>query len=306
MSDQIKFNFDNDEFVVVNKSNSLYDYCTNNNRLDILEEFDNGKNDITPKEIAYDSTKKVWWKCKIDGYEYLNSPNARTGHYGSGCPLCNNKVVVSGVNDFLTLYPEEASMWDEVKNGDKKPYMYLPTSKEVFCFKCKKNHSFTSSITNIVTKKTVCPICSKTSIIKGYNDIFTLYPFIKDEWDEDNNKDINPYKLTKNSRKKVHFICKNNHAFISTIYNRINKKEGCPYCSYKLPIIGKTDIKTLRPDLYKEYSKDNKIDINTLMLDSNKRVIWKCKKCGNIYRKSVIDRANGANCPKCMKKKPKK
>ena len=303
MSKQLKFSFDEEELVFVDKNNSLYNFCMQNNRLDILEEFDIYKNGITPSEIAYDSTKKVWWKCSKDGYSYSNTVNARTGHYGSGCPLCNNKVVVKGVNDFETLYPEEASMWDKEKNGDKKPSMFLPSSKEVFCFKCKKNHTFTSSITNLVNKKTVCPICSKTSIIKGYNDIFTLYPVIKDEYDFEKNKDVNPYKLTKTSRKKIYFICKKGHSYLSSLNAKLVKKEKCPYCSFKLPIIGKTDIKTLRPDLYKEYSKENKTYINTLMIDSTKKVSWKCKKCGTIYKRSVAERVKGLGCPKCKRGK---
>ena len=301
MSDQLKFSFDSDELEVVDKSNNLYTYCINNNRQDLLDEFDAEKNDITPKDIAFDSTKKVWWKCKIDNYSYLNSPNARTGHYASGCPLCNNKVVVSGVNDFLTLYPDDAKLWDDTKNGDKKPYMYLPTSKEVFCFKCDRNHSFTSSIYNLVNKKTVCPICAKTRIIKGYNDIFTLYPYLEKEWDYDKNINIDPYKLSKSSRKKIYLKCSSNHSYLTTIFNRINNKSICPYCSGTKPIIGKTDIKTLRPDMASEYSPLNKIDLLDLTIDSTKRVLWICSKCNNTYRRSVILRANNKKCPKCKK-----
>ena len=302
MSNQLKFSFDSESLEEENKDNNLYNYCVNNNLLDLLDEFDSEKNNITPKDIKYNSTKKVWWKCKVCGYNYLVSVNARTNYYSSGCPLCKNKVVEKGVNDLETLYPIITTLWDYEKNGDKKPYMYLPTSNETFCFKCNKKHLFTSKIDNLVKTNFICPICAKRKIYVGYNDIFTLYPNIEKEYDKELNKDIDPYKLTKSSKKKIYFRCRKNHVYISSIYNKINKNELCPYCIGIKPIIGENDLKTVNPKIYKEFDKSNKIDVLTLPLSSTKKLNWKCKKCKTIFKRSIVDRINGLGCPKCNKK----
>ena len=301
MDKQLEFSFDNDEIIETDKSNSLYDYCISNNRLDLLDEFDNEKNSITPKEVLYSSTKKIYWKCKKDGYIFKLSPNARTNFYNSGCPLCANKVVGKGVNDFETKYPNLAILWDDEKNGDKKPYMYSSKSEEVFCFKCSKGHSYESSIKKLISDKGVCPICAKRKIIKGYNDIFTLYPKLKKEWDYDKNKDIDPYKLRKNSRKKIWLICAKNHSYDTTVINKIKNHYLCPYCTLKKPIDGVNDLKTLRPDLINEFDINNKVSITSLTLDSTKRVNWKCKSCNNIYKMSVKLKVKGKKCPICKK-----
>ena len=302
MSNQLKFSFDSESLEEENKDNNLYNYCVNNNLLDLLDEFDSEKNNITPKDIKYNSTKKVWWKCKVCGYSYLVSVNARTNYYSSGCPLCKNKVVEKGVNDLETLYPIITTLWDYEKNGDKKPYMYLPTSNETFCFKCNKKHLFTSKIDNLVKTNFICPICAKRKIYVGYNDIFTLYPNIEKEYDKELNKDIDPYKLTKSSKKKIYFRCRKNHVYISSIYNKINKNELCPYCIGIKPIIGENDLKTVYPKIYKEFDKSNKIDVLTLPLSSTKKLNWKCKKCKTIFKRSIVDRIKGIGCPKCKKK----
>lgn len=300
MNKQLEFSFDSDEIVESNKYDSLYDYCIANNRLDLLDEWDNELNEITPKDILYSSTTKCHWKCKKDGYKFILSPNARTNFYNSGCPLCANKVVIKGVNDLESNYPNISKMWDNMKNGDKKPFMYSYNSEEVFCFICSKKHSFESSIKKLVKNKGICPICAKKKIFKGYNDIFTLYPVIKKEWDNKNNK-VDPYTLKKTSRKKIYLICSNNHSYETTIKNRLENKIICPYCTNKKAIEGVNDIKTLYPNIAKTYSTSNKELITTLTEESTKRVLWICPNCNNTYRMSVKNRIKKNKCPLCKK-----
>ena len=43
MSNQLKFSFDSESLEEENKDNNLYNYCVNNNLLDLLDEFDSEK-----------------------------------------------------------------------------------------------------------------------------------------------------------------------------------------------------------------------------------------------------------------------
>ena len=301
MDKQLEFSFDDNEIVEAEKENSLYDYCITHNKEYLISEWDSEKNKVSPKEVSFDSTKKYYWKCSTCGYSYLLSVNARTNFYNSGCPLCANKVVVKGVNDLETLYPNIAVKWDNVKNGDKKPYMYSPKSEEKFCFICDKGHSYEASINKLVKGNAYCPICARRKIVKGVNDIFSLYPKLKKEWDNTKNS-IDPYTLRPKSRKRVWLICSNGHSYQTTLANRTTNGKVCPYCLNLKPIVGKTDLGTLRPDLAKEFDESNKVKITDLMINSTNRVTWKCKDCKKTYKMSVNLKVKGKKCPLCKNK----
>lgn len=55
---------------------TLYDWCINNNRTDILSRWSKN-NDISYQEINYGSSKKVLWVCS-KGHEWHASPNKIT------------------------------------------------------------------------------------------------------------------------------------------------------------------------------------------------------------------------------------
>ena len=42
---------------------SFYDWCIENNRLDLNDRFDEEKNGCTTKEVGYKSNLKWWFKC---------------------------------------------------------------------------------------------------------------------------------------------------------------------------------------------------------------------------------------------------
>ena len=56
---------------------SFYQWCIENNKQHLLDEFDSSKNKVKPHEISYGSNKKMWW---IDSYgmSWQTSVNRRT------------------------------------------------------------------------------------------------------------------------------------------------------------------------------------------------------------------------------------
>lgn len=70
---------------------NLYEYCIENNKQHLLNEWDYIKNNIlnlTPNIITYGSNKKVNWKCSF-GHEWIATINSRSR--GNNCPYCSNK-----------------------------------------------------------------------------------------------------------------------------------------------------------------------------------------------------------------------
>ena len=74
--------------------NDLKTWCIENNRLDLLDEWDNCSNtDYKPELIAKASGKKVWWTCKY-GHKWETTVRNRT-MLNTGCPDCDGKKIKS-------------------------------------------------------------------------------------------------------------------------------------------------------------------------------------------------------------------
>ena len=133
----------------------------------------------------------------------------------------------------------------------------------------------------------------------------TEKPELLSEWDYEKNQDIcNPSTVTIGSNKKVWWICSKGHSYMQSIDNRTSRGSGCPYCSGKKVLAGYNDLETLRPDLVSEwdYEKNTDITPNGVALHSNKKVWWRCSKCGHKWQTKIEVRAYGRGCPECAKK----
>ena len=59
-----------------------------------MQEWNYKKNNdlgIYPNKIHFHSWKKVWWKCKKCGHEWLAMPGRRSS--GTGCPKCAGRKI---------------------------------------------------------------------------------------------------------------------------------------------------------------------------------------------------------------------
>ena len=273
---------------------------------ELLQYWDYENNIIKPSHVYKGSHMKVWWICS-KGHKYQGSVNNRVK--GIGCPICHGNQVLEGENDFATWCKQNQKEylldeWDYIKNSIK-PFEITKSPKDMYWWKCPKGHSYQSYVYNRI-KGVGCPFCSGKRIIKGFNDLRTLYPNLVQEWDfKRNEKDPSDY--TKGSNKKVYWICPQGHNF-EAIIERRTSGGGCPYCSGKRVLSGTNDFATEYPDIAAEWDyPKNEIDPTKIKGGSNKRVWWKCRKCGNEWQTSVGNRTSqGTGCPLCSKKKHKR
>ena len=144
-------------------------YCSNQKLLkgfndfatlcpDVLEFWDDKKNKKKPDEIIGSwSAQPIYLKCKF-GHSWKSTPGSFSR--GSRCPVCGNKKVEKGFNDFETTHPEIAKQWHPTKNGDLSPSQFTYGSDYVAWWKCENGHSYQCSI-NRRAKGTGCSICAK-------------------------------------------------------------------------------------------------------------------------------------------------
>lgn len=280
---------------------------------EILKEWDYDKNTIKPKEIMPYSNKKVWWRCS-KGHSYKTSPNSRLGSKQAGCPICSNKKILDGYNDFATNNPILLKEWDYEKNKKINLYPDKISSFSNFkaYWKCNNGHSWYAQINSRVSRDLGCPYCKNRLIQKGYNDFESNYPNLIEEWDWDKNN-RKPDEYTLNSNCKVYWKCKKcGYEWKTSIYHRTQKKSNCPLCSAKEGSIKNIQTRIKKngsfqdnnPQLIKEwdFGKNNNLGIypNEITNGSHKKVWWICSK-GHNYEAIVKSRTriNGTGCPYC-------
>lgn len=127
---------------------------------------------ISINNISKGSNDKVWWKCSKCSYEWTStlydrtrSDNKRCG----GCPACNGKICIPGVNDFETwcksqgAYGKRLLYEFEGEDEDKNPILpsqITRASAKVVWWKCSKcEHEWPTSMHNRVGHKAGCPHC---------------------------------------------------------------------------------------------------------------------------------------------------
>ena len=129
---------------------------------DIAKEWNYKLNLMTPDTVYPNSNLPYWWTCP-NGHDYQMPASKRTGR-NDGCPICSNKIVVAGINDLQSNYPELMEEWDKEKNDEigLDPSKISYGSKERAFWKCKsKGHTWRAAIYSRTTGRTGCPKCNK-------------------------------------------------------------------------------------------------------------------------------------------------
>lgn len=108
---------------------------------------------------------------------------------------------------------------------------YVGSKKRISC-KCKVCGNEWNPIAQNLLRGSRCPCCAGNKVLKEFNDLATVNPVLAAEWHPTKNGSLTPDMVTKGSKKKVWWKCKQGHEWQAVIANR-NKGSGCPYC-YKL------------------------------------------------------------------------
>lgn len=280
-------------------SKSLYDYCIENDRTELLAQWDEEKNGgLTPETIAPSSNKKVWWRC---GKGHVWQAQISDRNKGTGCPICSHKKIMVGENDLATTHPEIARQWNYEKNGDLTPQDVFGGSVKKVWWVCDRGHEYFSAIFSR-TSGCGCPVCSGQSVVPGENDLASMFPEIAAQWHSTKNGAITPENVTPFSNKKVWWQCELGHEYLATIPSRTKLNSGCPYCAGKKVLAGFNDLATKDPMLATQWYQDLNGDLTPEMvtIGSKKKAWWQCPN-GHVWQTKIYSRATGRKhgCPVC-------
>lgn len=194
---------------------------------DLLKEWDYDKNNLNPKDLIDGYTnKKVWWKCS-KGHSYQTLIRSRI--IGCGCPICSNRIILKGYNDFATTHPHLLKFWNYEKNIIFPSQVSYGSTKKVW-WKCSKGHEFESPI-NRISNGGKCPYCTNEKVLKGYNDLQSNFPEIIEYWDFEKNN-VSPDEISPHSNKKAWFKCNKGHSYNVVINSKTRGNiHSCPICN---------------------------------------------------------------------------
>lgn len=290
---------------------------------EIVKEWDYSKNkNISPDNVSVGCSTKVWWICE-HGHSWKTSIANRTNRDNRNkCPYCSGKKPIVGENDLATVSPELAKEWDYEKNGSLKPTDVMISSGKIVWWRCSNGHSFKTAV--YVRRKSGCPYCGNKKVLKGYNDLETLYPDLAKEWHPTLNNGKLPSDYVGGSNKKVWWKCSVcGYEWKSAVNNRTYGHHGCPACTHQVvrkkvdgavqyDSIGRpmyNDLESVRPDIAKQwdYERNGSLKPSDVNAGSERKVWWICDK-GHHYEASIYQRATknaggGTNCPYCSNKK---
>lgn len=194
-----------------------------------------------------------------------------------------------------TMKPELITEWSE-RNFPVKPDEVPYGSNKVYWWKGKCGHEWQTSA-KARSQGENCPICSNARIIPGINDLATLAPEIAKEWSE-KNMPLLPSMIGVGSHRKAIWCGKCGHEWSAPIRDRV-RGAGCPYCTHRTLLPGFNDLKTVMPEIAKEWSERNYPLLPSQVAPfANKRVWWKCEH-GHEWYTLISIRSGGSKCPYC-------
>lgn len=138
-------------------------------------------------------------------------------------------------------------------------------------------------------------------LVSKENRLAVNYPEIAAQWHPFLNDSLSVFDVKAGLRTKVWWICDKGHEWQAAPAHRTGLGNGCPYCSGRYPIKGENDLRTLFPDIAKEWNHEKNGDLkpDDYTAFSNRKAWWKCS-AGHEWQTKVYHRTRrGTGCPYC-------
>lgn len=237
----------------IKKKGSLLDWCKENGEYgqQLLKEWNTEKNQqelyLNMKNINYNSTRTVYWKCITCGNEWKAKISVRTLGKSGKCPQCINRnrsivrhAATLKTNNFAIWCQNNGEIgeqllkeWDTKKN---KEYLNLtmeqitPYYAEKVYWKCEEGHEFQVTPYYRTYYKSICPKCNHKS--KHGKTLQETHPALIKEWDYSKNEKL-PQEYTAWVQERVWWKCPEcGHEWQSMISGRAQQGTGCPKCHH--------------------------------------------------------------------------
>ena len=266
-----------------------------NNNPELLEEWYHAKNEINPNEIAYNSNKKVWWKCE-NNHEWEQEVSYRTGtryrnKEPSKCPYCyqysksrNELIIFSEIKQFfnnttsghivdgkeIDIFIHDLNLGIEY-DGEHWHKNKTKSDKE-------KNSIFKSNGIDIIrVREEGLKKISNVDILFNTNEnLFNVISYILMHVK-------NNYGINKSLKQKIsNYISNNKTTNDKELHNIID--------NFKIQKITDSTI-------IEEYSSKNSLPLHYYGKGSDYVATWNCSSCSSEYQSKIRNRTRRkTNC----------
>ncbi|MBQ8570248.1 MAG: HNH endonuclease [Kiritimatiellae bacterium] len=209
---------------------SFYDWCIENNRMDLNDRFDEEKNGCSTKDVGYKSNLKWWFKCPRSIHDsdlYVMHFVTKTSDKVLDCRKCNSvaQVVIDKFGEeYLWRHwhkKNTLSPWD-IPAGSSRTKVFVQCDE--------KNYHVYGQVASSFTKGIGCPYCINRKVHPN-DSLAVIYPEIIKRWSDKNDK--TPYEYSPHSENKVWLRCPqgNHDDYLQKISNAVIYELRCPGCS---------------------------------------------------------------------------
>ena len=209
---------------------SFYNWCVENDRMDLNDRFDEEKNGCTTKDVGYKSNLKWYFKCPRGLHEcdqYIMSFVTNNSNRQLVCRKCNS-VAQAVIDKFGEEYlwnhwhkDNILSPWD-IPAGSTRIYVKIQcTNKEYHVYE---------QVASSFSKGIGCPYCINRKVHPD-DSLAAVYPEIITRWSSKNNK--SPFEYSPHSEEKIWITCScgEHDDYLQKIANAVIYEFRCPMCS---------------------------------------------------------------------------
>lgn len=211
----------------ISGNKSLYDWCIINKRNDILDLWDYNRNDISPKDISFSSTKDFYFKChsgihdsELKKITYLtNSKKIKCIQCSSFAQHVIDKYGISILN----------RVW-HTDNNINPWKIAFKSNKQITLLSYKRQKPYKTSPADFWCIKDIYEYEGNGNI-KDENILGNKYPQCLSVWSNINL--LTPYDYSYGVRDMCFWKCENNihDEYTRNIHESVSANFKCPYCS---------------------------------------------------------------------------
>ena len=267
---------------------SFYDWCVENDRLDLNDRFDEELNKCTSKDVGFKSNLQWYFKCpsgRHDSQLHYMCSVTRNRNTKLSCNKCNGlaQVVIDRFGEeYFNKHWHSSNVlnpWDISSSSSDGSIMV-----KIQC--AEKDYHVYDQVPASFAKGVGCPYCINRKVHP--NDSFAaVFPEMIERWSSKNNK--SPFGYSPHSGEKVWFKCPRgiHQDYEQKISNAVEYNFRCKECSLdesRKPndlvgmVFGRLTVKSLDMESKQTISKDGYIQYR-----------WWCEcSCGNTKLKSVL------------------
>ena len=214
-----------------NNVKTFYEWCLENNRMDLNDRFDVELNQCTTHDVGYKSNKKWYFKCPRGIHQselFVMHVVTRNPNKDLLCRKCHSlaQVVINSFGEEYFLkhwHPDNAldpwSIPAYSSNGSIKVKIQCD----------KKSYHVYDQVPASFSKGVGCPYCINRKV-HPLDSVGAMFPEMLGRWSEKNDK--TPYDYAPHSEEKVWFICPNgiHDDYLQRISNAATYGFTCRQC----------------------------------------------------------------------------